>query len=63
MLSEDLIKENMQSYLEQAGKIIDLTKTETKYNSEWLGKLSYREIGKQADQFSVSENVCVQITS
>jgi tyrosyl-tRNA synthetase len=39
----------------QAGKIIDVDKAEIHYNSEWLEKLTYREIGEQADQFSVAE--------
>lgn len=36
MLTEEQVKENMQSYLRQAGKIIDLEKAEVRYNSEWL---------------------------
>jgi tyrosyl-tRNA synthetase len=55
MLQQEMIKENMKSYVEQAGKIIDLSKAEIHYNSEWLEKLTYREIGEQADQFSVAE--------
>lgn len=55
MLQQEMIKENMKSYVEQAGKIIDLSKAEIHYNSEWLEKLTYRELGEQADQFSVAE--------
>ncbi len=55
MLSEDVIEENKKSYFKQVGKIIDLEKTELKYNSEWLSKLTYREIGEHANQFSVSD--------
>ncbi|OGY56696.1 MAG: tyrosine--tRNA ligase [Candidatus Colwellbacteria bacterium RBG_13_48_8] len=38
ILSEKEVRGNMGKYLSQAGKIIDLNKVETRYNSEWLGK-------------------------
>ncbi len=55
MLTREIIETNMRHYTEQAGKIIDLDKAEIHYNSTWLEKLSYREIGEQADCFSVAE--------
>lgn len=55
MLTREVIEQNMKSYVEQAGKIIDISKAEIHYNSEWLEKLTYRELGEQADQFSVAE--------
>ena len=55
MLAEKQVKENMKNYVKQAGKILDIKKTEIKYNSQWLKKLGFLEIGKQADQFSLSE--------
>ncbi len=38
VLTEKEVKSNMQKYLEQAGKILDLKKLEVRYNSEWLDK-------------------------
>ena len=55
MLDELTIKENMQAYADQAGKIINMDKCEVHYNSEWLAKLGYAEIGMQANAFSVHE--------
>ncbi len=55
MLTEQQVKKNMESYIEQAGKILDIKKCEIHYNSEWLKKLSYNEICKQADTFSLSD--------
>ncbi|MFA5778029.1 MAG: tyrosine--tRNA ligase [Candidatus Paceibacterota bacterium] len=55
MLSDEVIKKNMKDYVEQAGKIIDLSKCEIFYNSKWLSKLTYGEIGVQADCFSLSD--------
>ncbi len=37
------IKENMATYLEQAGKIIDRKKATILYNSTWLGKITLAE--------------------
>ena len=55
MLGRDLIEENMRSYTEQLGKLIDLSKAEIHYNSTWLEKLGFDDIGEQADHFSVAE--------
>ncbi|MFI5158424.1 MAG: tyrosine--tRNA ligase, partial [Sphingobacteriales bacterium] len=55
MLSQKQVKENMRGYLKQVGKILDLKKTETHYNSTWLSKIGYREIAEQANEFSLHE--------
>lgn len=55
MLEKAKVEENLKTYLEQAGKILDMEKVESHRNSEWLGKLTYNEIGEHADQFSLAE--------
>ncbi len=55
MLAQEQVKKNMENYIIQAGKIIDIDKCEIHYNSEWLGKLNYYEICRQADVFSLSD--------
>jgi len=55
MLQEKEVKKNMKNYVDQAGKIINIKKCEIRYNSTWLKKLKYKEIGAQADSFSVAE--------
>ncbi len=55
MLNEETIKENIKSYADQASRVIDSSKAEVFYNSHWLGKLSYLEITKQANIFSLNE--------
>ncbi len=55
MLSEETVKKNLETYTEQAGKLLDISKVETHRNSEWLSKLTFGEIGKEADAFSVAE--------
>jgi tyrosyl-tRNA synthetase len=55
MLEREAVEKNLETYFEQAGKILDMSKVETHRNSEWLGKLTYNEISEQADVFSLSE--------
>lgn len=55
MLSREKVEENLTTYFEQAGKILDMTKVEQHRNTEWLEKLTYREIGEHADAFSVAD--------
>lgn len=55
MLSTEVIEQNLQSYVDQAAKILDISKVEVRHNSEWLGSLTYKEIGEQADAFSLAE--------
>jgi tyrosyl-tRNA synthetase len=55
MLSEADVQENMRTYHDQAGSILDMDRVETRRNSEWLHTLTYDEIGEHADQFSVAD--------
>ncbi len=55
MLTSDAIEQNMQTYTEQLGKLIDLEQAELHYNSTWLGELGYEDIGTQANAFSLAE--------
>lgn len=55
MLTEVQIKENIKTYFKQAAKIIDPKKAEMHYNSKWLKKLGFLEIGKMANLFGLHE--------
>lgn len=55
MLSEKEIKANLKTYLDQAYKILDKNKTEFHFNSKWLKKLGFAEIGKLANLFGLHE--------
>ncbi len=54
-ISEERLKENSKTYFEQVGKVLDINTVEKHFNSEWLSKLTYNEIGEHADQFSVAD--------
>lgn len=55
MLEETMVRANMKTYVEQAGKILDMKKVELHHNSEWLSKLTFKEIAQQANIFSLAE--------
>lgn len=55
MLTEVDVRENMRTYFDQAGSVLDMNRVEKRRNSEWLHKLTYDEIGEHADQFSVAD--------
>ena len=54
MLSEEEIKENAKTYAEQAFKVLDPEKTELRYNSEWLGKMTFADVIKLAAKYTVA---------
>lgn len=55
MLTRAQIDENLKDYKSQISKIIDISKTEFVYNSDWLSKLSFEEVTKLAECFSVQQ--------
>jgi len=55
MLTREQVERNMSGYLEQMGRILDMERTEVTYNSEWLATMTFEEIARLADNFSVAE--------
>lgn len=55
MLTRSQIDENIKDYKNQIGKIIDISKTEFVYNNDWLSKLTFAELVKMSDCFSVQQ--------
>jgi tyrosyl-tRNA synthetase len=55
MLDKSKILENLKDYKNQVGKIIDISKAEFCFNSKWLSKLGFHEIGQLAESFSVQQ--------
>ncbi len=55
VLTYEEIKNNFKTYKEQASKILDFSKVEVKFNSEWLKKLNFEDIVKLAQNFSFGE--------
>ncbi len=55
MLDESTVEKNLKNYIKIIGKIIDTEKAEVVFNSSWLSKLNFKEIGKLAESFSVQQ--------
>jgi len=53
-LSPETIAENMKTYREQAFRILDPARTEVRYNSEWLGKLTFADILVLTSHYTVA---------
>lgn len=54
-LSLKEVEKNMATYKKQASKILDLSKVKIKYNSDWLSKLTFKEIINLCSHFTVSQ--------
>jgi tyrosyl-tRNA synthetase len=54
-LTREQIDENAKTYTEQVFRILDREKTEVRFNSEWLGELSFEDIIRLAAKFTVSQ--------
>jgi len=55
LLSPEEIERNLQTYQEQAGKLLDLRKTEFVRNSSWLEKLNLKEVIKLTSSFTAAQ--------
>lgn len=55
MLTKEQVEHNLTNYIEQISKILDITKVEIRYNSEWLSNLSFDTLTEIANIFSVNE--------
>lgn len=47
-------RRNGESYFNQAARILDKTRTQIVYNSEWLGKMSFADVVRLASQYTVA---------
>jgi len=53
-LSEEEVKANARTYTDQAFKVLDESKTELRYNSEWLAPLKFEDILRLTARFTVA---------
>ena len=54
-LTREQIDQNAKTYTDQVFRILDREKTEVRFNSEWLGKLTFEDIIRLAAKFTVSQ--------
>ncbi len=55
MLTEEQIRENAATYVDQLSVILDRSKTDIRFNSEWLGKLSFADLVKLTSKMTVAQ--------
>lgn len=53
-LSRQQVGANAKTYLEQVFKLLDAKKTEVRYNSEWLGKMSAEDIVRLCSRYRLA---------
>jgi tyrosyl-tRNA synthetase len=57
VLDDAAVKANAQTYFEQAGRVLDTSpeKLEIRYNSEWLGPMTFADVLRLAGQMTVGQ--------
>ena len=55
MLTEEQIRENATTYVDQLSVILDRSQTDIRFNSEWLGKLSFADLVKLTSKMTVAQ--------
>jgi tyrosyl-tRNA synthetase len=55
VLTREEIQENAKTYTDQVFRILDRSKTEIRFNSEWLGTLGFEGMIRLAQKFTVSQ--------
>lgn len=56
-LSREEVLENCKNYVTQASAILDMSKVEVRYNSEWLAKMSFADVLELTSNFTVSQMI------
>jgi tyrosyl-tRNA synthetase len=53
-LTPEEIAQNAETYKTQVFKILDKSKTEVRFNNEWLGKLTFQDLVRLASKYTVA---------
>jgi tyrosyl-tRNA synthetase len=53
-LTWDEIRDNAETYKAQLGKVLDMSRTQVRFNSEWLGPLSFEQIIRETAHLTVA---------
>ena len=54
LMTQEDIERNMSTYVDQAFKILDPERTEIRYNSEWLGALTFADVISLTAKYTVA---------
>jgi tyrosyl-tRNA synthetase len=53
-LTWDEIRDNAETYKAQLGKVLDMGRTQARFNSEWLGPLSFEQVIRETARLTVA---------
>jgi tyrosyl-tRNA synthetase len=56
-LSRADVERNLRTYVEQAGKVLDLSKTEIRRNSEWFDQMRFEDVLKLCGRMTVARMI------
>lgn len=54
-LTLDETRENGRTYVAQAGRVLDMSKTEVVYNSQWLDEMSFKDVIALTSKYTVAQ--------
>jgi tyrosyl-tRNA synthetase len=57
LLTSEQLEQNMATYREQVGRVLDLDKVEFRYNSQWLLALGLKDLIRLASKFTVAQMI------
>ncbi len=57
LLTSEQIEQNMATYKEQVGKVLDLDKVEFRHNGDWLLQLGLKDLIRLASKFTVAQMI------
>jgi tyrosyl-tRNA synthetase len=57
LLTSEQIEKNMETYKEQVGRILDLSRVEFRYNGDWLLPLTFKDVIRLASRFTVAQMI------
>ncbi len=55
MLTAEQVKANAETYMQQFFKIVDRSKTEVRWQSEWFGKFTLADVIKLTSRFTIAQ--------
>jgi tyrosyl-tRNA synthetase len=53
-MTPEVVKENARTYCEQAGKILDQSKLQVRYNSEWCDRMNFADVLRLTSNYTVA---------
>jgi len=54
-LSDKEVEKNAKTYISQLSKVLDITKVDIRYNSEWLNQMSFTDVVGLMSKFTLSQ--------